>query len=250
MLPVPDPTLCDGVVSLRPREERDLPAIERGINDPDVIRAFGRPTLAAKQLLELNHNRWNQDEAATFAICDPGDRCLGHVFVNPARAGRGNIGYSLLPEARGKGLATRAVLLVARWALRGARARAPRAPGRSVERALATRSPNTAASSERACSAPTPRSMGGASITCRSRSFQLTSACGTGHRGISILSWRSQRGQSPEFGSTKSFPTNTRPGYELSGAPVQKTVMHRSAQTRNASGTQKWENPANRGVFL
>ncbi len=118
MLPVPDPALSDGVVSLRPPEERDLPAIERGINDPDVIRAFGRPTLAAEQLLELNRNRWNQDEAATFAICDPGDRCLGHVFVNLVRVGRGNVGYWLLPEARGKGLATRAVLLVARWALR------------------------------------------------------------------------------------------------------------------------------------
>jgi RimJ/RimL family protein N-acetyltransferase len=32
--------------------------------------------------------------------------------------GRGNIGYWLLPEARGKGLATRAVLLLSRWALR------------------------------------------------------------------------------------------------------------------------------------
>ena len=58
MLPVPDPALCDGVVSLRPPEERDLLAIERGINDPDVIRASVRPTLAAEQLLELNRNRF------------------------------------------------------------------------------------------------------------------------------------------------------------------------------------------------
>lgn len=117
-LPVPDPPLTDGVVSLRPPEERDLPAIERGIHDPDVIRAFGRPTLVADEVLELNRSRWNQDEAATFAICDPDDRCIGHVFVNLASMGRGNIGYWLLPEARGKGLATRAVLLVSRWALR------------------------------------------------------------------------------------------------------------------------------------
>jgi RimJ/RimL family protein N-acetyltransferase len=31
---------------------------------------------------------------------------------------RGSIGYWLLPEARGKGLASRAVKLVSRWALR------------------------------------------------------------------------------------------------------------------------------------
>jgi [ribosomal protein S5]-alanine N-acetyltransferase len=117
-LPIPDPPLSDGVVSLRPPDERDLPTIERGIHDPDVIRALGRPTLAPAELLELNRNRWNQDEAATFAICDPDDRCVGHVFVNLVSVGRGNIGYWLLPEARGKGLATRSVLLVSRWALR------------------------------------------------------------------------------------------------------------------------------------
>lgn len=160
MLPVPDPALSDGVVSLRPPEERDLLAIERGINDPDVIRAFGRPTLAAEQLLELNRNRWNHDEGVTFAICDPGDCCLGHVFVNLVRVGRGNIGYWLLPEARGKGLATRAVLLVARWALRElALARLGLLAEASNERAR-NKLPNTAASSERACSALTPRAMG------------------------------------------------------------------------------------------
>lgn len=44
--------------------------------------------------------------------------CVGHVFVNLSDAGRGSVGYWLLPEARGKGLATRAVQLVGLWALR------------------------------------------------------------------------------------------------------------------------------------
>ena len=211
MLPVPDPALCDGVVSLRPREERDLPAIERGINDPDVIRAFGRPTLTAEQLLELNHNRWNQDEAATFAICDPGDRCLGHVFVNlHGRDEATSVNGFFLRRGGGDWRSAPCCSSpVGRFG-----SSVWRASGSWQKRRTSARnkSPNTAASSERACSAPMPRSMGGASITCRSRSFQLTSACGTGHRGISILSWRSQRGQSPEFGSTKSFPTNAGPG--------------------------------------
>jgi RimJ/RimL family protein N-acetyltransferase len=117
-LPVPDPPLGDGVVSLRPPEERDLLAIARGIHDSGVIRAFGRPTLSAEEVLGLNRSRWDQGEAATFAICAPADSCVGHVFVNLANMGRGTIGYWLLPEARGEGLATRAVLLVSRWALR------------------------------------------------------------------------------------------------------------------------------------
>jgi ribosomal-protein-alanine N-acetyltransferase len=83
-----------------------------------VILAFGQPTLAAEEMLALNRRRWAQDEAATFAICDASDRCLGHVFVNLTSMERATIGFWLLPEARGKGLATRAVRHVSRWALR------------------------------------------------------------------------------------------------------------------------------------
>ena len=118
MFSAPDPPLSDGVVMLRLPEERDLAAIERGIADPDVIRSFGRPTLTAEQLLELNRRRWDDGVGATFAICGAANDCVGHVFVNLGGALRGSIGYWLLPEARGKGLATRAVRLLSRWALR------------------------------------------------------------------------------------------------------------------------------------
>ena len=117
MAAIPPSVLSDGVVTLRAPEERDLVAIERGIHDPDVIRAFGRPTLAAEQVLQLNRDRRDRGTAATFAICDDSDRCLGHVFINLAPQGRATVGYWLLPEARGKGLATRALRLVSHWAL-------------------------------------------------------------------------------------------------------------------------------------
>jgi [ribosomal protein S5]-alanine N-acetyltransferase len=116
-LPIPIPPLCDGVVVLRPPDERDLPAIERGIRDPGVVRSFGRSTRSAQQVLELNRSRWAEGDAATFAICDPAEHCVGHVFVNLTTSRRAGIGYWLLPEARGKGLATRAVRLASRWAL-------------------------------------------------------------------------------------------------------------------------------------
>jgi [ribosomal protein S5]-alanine N-acetyltransferase len=83
-----------------------------------VIRSFGRSTLSAKQLLELNRSRWAEGDAATFAICDTAEHCVGHVFVNLTTSRRAGIGYWLLPEARGKGLATCAVRLTSRWALR------------------------------------------------------------------------------------------------------------------------------------
>jgi [ribosomal protein S5]-alanine N-acetyltransferase len=74
--------------------------------------------MSAEQLLELNRSRWDRDEAATFAICDATGGCVGHVFVNLTGIRRGSVGYWLLPDARGKGLATSAVNLVSRWALR------------------------------------------------------------------------------------------------------------------------------------
>jgi [ribosomal protein S5]-alanine N-acetyltransferase len=114
---IPQSVLSDNVVTLRAPGERDLVAIEHGIHDPEVTRAFGRPTLAAEQVLQLNRDRWDRGAAATFAICDDTDRCLGHVFVNVSSHRRGTVGYWLLPEARGKGLATRAVRLVSHWAL-------------------------------------------------------------------------------------------------------------------------------------
>ena len=83
-----------------------------------MIRAFGVPALSAERVLERDRGRWGQGESATFAICDTSDRCVGHVFVNLTSMRRATIGYWLLPEARGKGLATRAVRLASRWALR------------------------------------------------------------------------------------------------------------------------------------
>jgi RimJ/RimL family protein N-acetyltransferase len=117
-LPMPDPPLSDGVVVLRPPDERDLPAIERGLIDPAVVRAFGASGLSAEELLELNRRRWRNDEAVTLAICHAAGVCCGHVFVNMAASRRATIGYWLLPEARGQGLATRSVRLLSAWALR------------------------------------------------------------------------------------------------------------------------------------
>jgi ribosomal-protein-alanine N-acetyltransferase len=117
-LPVPEPPLAEGAVALRPLEERDGPAIERGLSDPDVIRAFGRSALTAGEVLDRNRALWQRGEAATFAVCERSGDCAGLVFLNLTSRRRATVGYWLLPEARGKGLAATAVRLVSRWALR------------------------------------------------------------------------------------------------------------------------------------
>jgi len=118
-LEVPDPPLSDGVIALRPPCERDLPAIERRMVDPEIVRWMGPSDHPAAELLELNLTRWTRGTRATFSICDANDACLGHVWVEVdlPHAHRGSVGYWLLPEARGKGFATRSVQLVSRWAL-------------------------------------------------------------------------------------------------------------------------------------
>jgi ribosomal-protein-alanine N-acetyltransferase len=114
---VPDPPLSDGVVALRVPSEQDLPAIERRIVDPDIVRWVGPYEHSARELLELNLTRWAEATGATFSVCDPNDACLGHVWVNVGDSHRGSVGYWLLPEARGLGYATRSVRLISRWAL-------------------------------------------------------------------------------------------------------------------------------------
>jgi RimJ/RimL family protein N-acetyltransferase len=113
------PVLSDGVATLRPSEERDIDAIDRGIHDPDVIRWFGRPTSSAREVFELNRRRWADMSGPTFAITDRDDVCVGLAWVNvhDGMLRVGDVGYWLLPIARGQGLATRAVRLIAPWAI-------------------------------------------------------------------------------------------------------------------------------------
>jgi RimJ/RimL family protein N-acetyltransferase len=112
----PDPRLTDGVVTLRRPDEGDLDAIAAAIVDPDVVRWIGPPEGSAAEALELNRARWAAG-SPTFAICEADGSCVGHVWANrpeqePEAAA---IGYWLLPAARGRGLATRAVRLLCDW---------------------------------------------------------------------------------------------------------------------------------------
>jgi RimJ/RimL family protein N-acetyltransferase len=113
----PDQVLSDGVVTLRRAEDRDLPAIEAGITDPDVVRWIGAPEATPEGVLVLNAERAAAG-SPTFAICGPDDACVGLVWVNRRAKDPevGYVGYWLLPGARGRGLATKAVRLISDWA--------------------------------------------------------------------------------------------------------------------------------------
>ena len=116
--PAPDPPLSDGSVWLRASELRDAPAIEAGIRDPDVIRWIGPTEGSAIDVLALNRERWASG-SPTLSICERDGTCVGLVWINLRETDRatGWVGYWLLPTARGRGLATRAVRLISAWAV-------------------------------------------------------------------------------------------------------------------------------------
>jgi RimJ/RimL family protein N-acetyltransferase len=115
----PLPTLTDGHVLLRAAEPRDLPAIEIGIHDPDVLRWIGPQPASAQEVLTQNDERWARG-SPTLSVCEPGGTCVGKVWMNVPESDRstGFVGYWLLPAARGRGFATSAVRLLSAWALR------------------------------------------------------------------------------------------------------------------------------------
>lgn len=100
-------------------DESDLPAIERAASDSEIRRWFDLHTRSPADYLAAKRAAWAEGTGASFAICDATrpDTCLGHVFVERDDGGRGSIGYWLLEEGRGTGRATRAVRLMASWAV-------------------------------------------------------------------------------------------------------------------------------------
>jgi RimJ/RimL family protein N-acetyltransferase len=115
VLPWPEPPLGDGVVILRPWRERDVPAMLAAFHDPEFQRhsdwAPSTEAAALAHLAELEAAR-RRGEHIAFAIGD----ALGGVSLSGFADGRASVGYWLAPAARGRGLATRAVRLVSRWA--------------------------------------------------------------------------------------------------------------------------------------
>jgi RimJ/RimL family protein N-acetyltransferase len=112
----PESSLADGTLVLRPFDQRDLPTLERAATDPEVVRAFG--SAPAEEALAFHMRRWEERSAASFAICPGGGASVGGTLLEPRRAGVAAVGYWLLPEARGRGYATRALRLLAEWGIR------------------------------------------------------------------------------------------------------------------------------------
>ena len=120
----PVPPLASDVVLLRPWDEADLPGIVLAFSDP-VMQQFSWRTAAytetdARGSLAEQEEARLRGEGLSFALVEPRDEgvVLGCVSLDEVRLdhGRAAVGYWLAPQGRGRGLATHAVRLLARWA--------------------------------------------------------------------------------------------------------------------------------------
>jgi RimJ/RimL family protein N-acetyltransferase len=120
----PVPPLAGDVVLLRPWREADLSGIVLAFSDPVMQRFSWRTTAytetdARDYFAEQEEARLRGDEL-NFALAGPHEQdvVLGGVSLYEVRLeqGSGAVGYWLVPEARGRGAATHAVRLLARWA--------------------------------------------------------------------------------------------------------------------------------------
>lgn len=117
----PQPSLTDGVVRLRLLTPEDAAAVVRACEDPDIVRY----TFMSEGFTEDQARTWIEQSTAhfaegraRFAVDDP---ATGN-FLGLAGMGvswyhlSAEAYYWLVPDARGRGAATRALGLLADWA--------------------------------------------------------------------------------------------------------------------------------------
>jgi RimJ/RimL family protein N-acetyltransferase len=124
---VPDlrvPDLEDDELRLRPPERRDVDAVTVACQDPDISRFTRIPSpyerAHAEGWIAHSAEAWGAGTEAAFVIVDErrGD-LVGSIGVMRLDDERlvAEIGYWVAKDARGRGIATRAVRLVSRWAV-------------------------------------------------------------------------------------------------------------------------------------
>src|SRR3954463_11621208 len=116
----PDPPLTDGEIVLRLRRAEDVPAIAAASHDRETQRWLEDEPMTPEReagSLERAAEQWRSGRGAPFVIADAvDDRPLGLLNLQLAEAA--TLAVSVFPEARGRGLAPRALRLGASWALR------------------------------------------------------------------------------------------------------------------------------------
>jgi RimJ/RimL family protein N-acetyltransferase len=121
-LPYPDPPLTDGVAVLRRWARDHLGCVEEATQDPDIPKGTIVPaTFTPKKGLAWIERQWSrhdEGQGLSQAIADPAsNEALGACVLTARKPGTVEIGFWLISRARGRGLGSGGVALLARWAL-------------------------------------------------------------------------------------------------------------------------------------
>jgi len=116
------PSLNDGVVQLRPPVEDDAPAIFAACQDLEITRFNALPSPYeqhhATGWVATVPETWLSGTSAPMVVLDvPTGDLLGACGLLEIHDRQAEIGYWVKREARGRGVATRAVVLVTNWGL-------------------------------------------------------------------------------------------------------------------------------------
>jgi RimJ/RimL family protein N-acetyltransferase len=121
----PERPLSDGTIVLREWADSDVPAIVSGCADPEIARWLDQVPQPyterdAREWVGSTRRGWREASIASFAIADRRtDEPIGSVSVHwlDHEQAVGEVGYWVRRDERGRGVATRAVRLAARWAI-------------------------------------------------------------------------------------------------------------------------------------
>jgi RimJ/RimL family protein N-acetyltransferase len=119
----PETPPTDGEIVLRLRREDDVPTIAAASHDPETRRRLDdeplTPERQAKSVARTEE-QWRTGRAAPFVIADAADDqplgLLNLLFDEDQEVA--GVAVSVFPEARGRGIAPRAMRLGAEWGLR------------------------------------------------------------------------------------------------------------------------------------
>jgi RimJ/RimL family protein N-acetyltransferase len=121
MGPDSEVTFSDGVVTLRAWRSTDAAAVFAACQDPLIARfiPIPQPYTEADALGFVSFHADGQAEhERSFAIVDAStDELLGSISRHGPFGHRATFGYWLAPGARGRGVATRALRLIADWTI-------------------------------------------------------------------------------------------------------------------------------------
>jgi ribosomal-protein-alanine N-acetyltransferase len=123
----PATELRGGEIVLRPWRLEDVARVTEICQDPEIVRWTLVPSPYeeehARNWIEQTLRDWDDRAHATFAITHERGEVVGAIGLRLQRnyALNGSIGYWVAREARGRGVATAALRLLAQWAFEEAR---------------------------------------------------------------------------------------------------------------------------------